>query len=109
MNRIMINGFTITSGGSINISNGRIIVDGHDVTPDAKTINIVVHGDVETLSADGVNSLEISGTVAGDVSTQAGDITCGDVKGSVSTMSGDVRCGSIGGNVKTMSGDINHS
>ena len=106
-NSITINGLTITSsGGSINVINGRVWIDGKDVTPDAKTISIVVHGDVGMLSADGCNTIEVAGSVGGDVSTQSGDIKCGDVTGSVSTMSGDVRCGSVGGSVKTMSGDI---
>lgn len=108
MNKITINGITITGGGSINIANGRIIVDGRDVTPNAKTINIVVNGNIEKLSADVVNSVEINGSVMGDVKTGSGDVQCGDVRGSVSTGSGDVRCGSIGGSVKTGSGDINH-
>ena len=109
MNSITINGTTITSGGSITVSNGRIVVNGRDVTPDAKTINIVITGNVEYLNADAVNVLEIKGSVTGNVATASGNVKCGDVHGSVSSMSGNVRCGSIGGNAKTMSGDITHN
>ena len=108
MNKITINGITITGGRSINISGDRIIVDGRDVTPDAKTINIVVNGNIEQLSTDAVNTLEINGSIMGNVETGSGDVKCGDVRGSVRTGSGDVQCGSIGGSVKTGSGDVNH-
>jgi hypothetical protein len=106
MTTVIINGATyISSGGSVTVVGNRVIIDGKDMTPDAKEIRIEVTGNVESLSVDACNTVHVNGS-AGDVSTQSGDVTCGDVKGSVSTMSGDIRCGSVGGNAKTMSGDI---
>lgn len=107
MASIIINGLTITGGRNINISNGRVIIDGKDVTPDIKEISIQITGDVETLSVDACNKIEVNGNVA-ELSTQSGDVRCQSVGGDVSTMSGDVHCTTVAGRVKTMSGDINH-
>lgn len=108
MNTIKINGSTIVSNGrSVVIAGGRVIVDGKDVTgDDAKNINIEIHGDIESLSADVCNTISVTGS-ARTVKTQSGDIRCGDVAGSAQTMSGDITCGSVGGDASTMSGDIN--
>lgn len=106
MNKIRINGMSIVGGRNITITNGRVVIDGKDVTgDDTKTINIEIHGDVAELSADVCNTIAISGS-AGKVKTQSGDIHCGDVSGSIQTMSGDVSCGAVAGDVSTMSGDI---
>lgn len=107
MSTISVNGVTYSGGRSVTITNGRVVVDGKDLTPDAKDIRIEVSGNVENITADACNSITVNGSV-GEVSTQSGDVKCGDVVGSVSVMSGDVRCGSVGGSVKTMSGDIKH-
>lgn len=105
--RISVNGLTVSGGRSVVISNGKVIVDGKDVTPDAKEINISVEGNVEKIEADACSKISVTGD-AGSVNTQAGDVDVGgNVGGSVQTMSGDVDCGgSIGGSVSTMSGDI---
>ncbi len=105
--RININGTTIISSGRGNvvISNGRVVVDGKDVTPDAKQINIEVHGDLQAINADACDQIHVTGSV-GEVRTTSGDIQCGDVSGSVQCMSGDVSCGRVAGSVSTMSGDI---
>ena len=39
MNTISINGMTITGSGNIVVSNGRVIVNGKDVTPERLNIN----------------------------------------------------------------------
>lgn len=107
MNTIKINSNTY-SGNNIVIRNGKVIVDGKDVTPDSKEVNIVITGNVEQLDVDTCNSIEICGNV-GDLKTLSGDVKVkGDVSGSISTMSGDVKCGNVGGGVSTMSGDIKH-
>ena len=105
--RININAPTIISSGRGNvvISNGRVVVDGKDVTPDAKQINIEVHGDLHSIKADSCERIRVTGSV-GEVKTSAGDVHCGDVSGSVKCMSGDVSCGRVAGSVTTMSGDI---
>ena len=108
MNKIII-GNQNYSGRNITIANGKVIIDGKDVTPEGKEINIKVEGNIEILKADCVSELTVTGN-CGEVSTQSGDISIkGDVNGSVSSMSGDIDCGSIGGRVSTMSGDINHN
>jgi hypothetical protein len=110
-------------GKSIIVTKNKIIIDGVDVTPDAKIVNITVTGDVEAVSADICEKITVTGNVKtisttngdvkcgnveGNVSLTNGDIECGDVKGDVHNMSGDIKCGTVGGNVKTMSGDIKH-
>jgi len=80
------------SGSSVTISKGKIIIDGIDVTPDSKKIDIIVDGNINKLNVDSCDSLKVTG----DVDT-------------LSTMSGDVDItGNVTGNVKTMSGDIKY-
>jgi flagellar basal body rod protein FlgF len=106
----IIIGDKIISGRNLTISNGRIIVDGVDITsglPDQKTINIQVDGDIETIKADVCQTIKVNGKV-GQIQSQSGDVECGDVGGSISTMSGDVDCGNVSGSISTMSGDVKH-
>lgn len=93
----------------MSISGGRVIVDGKDVTPDAKEITISIEGNVDKLEVDACSKISVTGDV-GHVKTLSGDVdVSGNVSGSVQTMSGDVDCGgSISGSVSTMSGDIKH-
>lgn len=109
MNRININGISITSGRNVSIVGNCVLIDGKDVTPDAKDIRIEVAGSVDRIEADCCNSISVKGD-AGHVATQSGDVDVGgNINGSVQTMSGDVDCGgSIGGTVSTMSGDVKH-
>jgi hypothetical protein len=105
MANIQINNSSF-SGRSISVINNRVFIDGKDVTPDAKEINITVEGSMEDLTVDYCNSLNINGDTR-NIKTQSGDVRVkGDVSGNVQTMSGDVDCGTIGGSVTTMSGDI---
>jgi hypothetical protein len=101
-------GRTITGGRNVSIVGNRVLIDGKDVTPDAKDIRVEVIGNVERLEADACSSIAVTGD-AGSISTQSGDVKVrGNVGGSVQTMSGNVDCGgSIAGNVSTMSGDVN--
>jgi hypothetical protein len=105
MSTITINGNTY-SGDNITISNGKVIINGKDVTPDGKEINISVQGNVNELKVDNCNKIFITGNVK-NVSTKSADVDIsGNVEGSIQTMSGDVDCGKISGSVSTMSGDI---
>lgn len=108
MNTVTINGVTISHSGSISVINGKVIVDGKDVTPNAKEINISVDGPIEKLEVDACTKLSVVGNV-GNVKTVSGgvDIT-GNVTGSVSCVSGRVDCGNIGGSVSTVSGAVKH-
>ena len=99
------------SGSNVSIVNNKVYIDGvlqgqHD---NDKSISIVIEGNIESLSVDACNSVQVKGGVTGAVKTVSGDITCGNVGGSVSTISGDVRCGNISGSVSTVSGDIKRS
>jgi len=107
MSTITINGNTY-SGNSIVISNGKVIINGNDVTPDGKEINITVHGNIEDLKVDNCNQVLVNGN-SKNISTKSGDINVtGNVEGSIQTMSGDVECLDVSGSVSTMSGNIKH-
>lgn len=117
----------ISGGKSITIINGKVMVDGKDVTPeDAKEIHIEVTGDVDTIKVDACTDIKVSGNtgkiethqgsidVGGDIngnaSTSQGDIEVnGNVTGNVTTSQGDIDVrGSVGGNAKTTMGDVTH-
>ncbi len=103
---VTVNGVTIKGGQSIVVRNGKVIVDGKDVTPDAKSITISVNGNVNELKADTCQSISISGNT-GAISTVSGNLHAeGAINGSVNTMSGDITSGSISGNASSMSGDV---
>ena len=109
MAQITINGVSIRSGQNITIRNNRVIVDGEDVTPDAKEISIAVTGDVERLEASGCTSVEVSGN-AGSISSKAGDVQVGgDVAGGIHSKAGNVDIdGSVGGDVSVTAGNIRY-
>lgn len=106
MNQQIING-VIYQGKSITVINGKVVIDGVDVTPDSKVINIEISGDVDELVVTDCNNIKVSGKVH-SICTSTGDIHCGDVTGNVHTQTGDVKCGNIAGNVKTQTGDIKY-
>ena len=98
----------VYKGQSITIINNKIIVDGNDVTPDSKDINIIVEGNIESIKADTCNTITVNGST-NSISTKSGDVeVSGNVSGSISTMSGDVNCETVEGNISTMSGDIKY-
>lgn len=123
---VEINGTVIQISGrnNVTIRNGQVIVNGKDVTPNAKEINIVINGPVDKLEVDTCNKIEvtgdvtgiktttgnvaITGSVSGSVQTTLGNVTCGDVMSSVDTTLGDVNCGTIAGSVSTTLGDVCH-
>jgi hypothetical protein len=106
MTTVIINGKTyISTGGSVKVVGNRVIIDGKDATPDAKEIRIEVTGNVEHLSVDVCNSVHVTGSV-GKVSTQSGNVACGDVNGSVSSEVGNIDCGDVRGSVSTEVGNI---
>jgi hypothetical protein len=101
---ISINGKSY-SGNNIVVNNGKVVIDGKNVTPDTKEININVDGNIESIEVDSCNKFIVNGNVT-KLSSISGDIKCKDVHGGVNTISGDVECGKVGGNVSTISGDI---
>ena len=106
---VVINGSQINvSGRSISVVNGKVIVDGKDVTPDDKVIRIEVQGNVETLDVDVCAAIHVTGAVR-ELVTASGDVRCADVLGGVRTTSGDVQCKEVRGAVETVSGDVTAS
>ena len=104
-NRTVINGKEY-KGNNVSISGDNVIIDG--VTQDGSLsgpVNVVVHGDVNTIEnqAGSVTAHNVH-----QISTGSGDVKCNNVAGSVRTGSGDVECGIISGNVRTGSGDVVH-
>lgn len=56
----------------------------------------------------GSGDLDVTGGIAGDVSTTSGDISCeGSILGNASTVNGDVNSGEIKGKASTVNGRIN--
>jgi len=101
---ININGKSFV-GRNIVMSGNKIIIDGVDVTPDSKNIEITVNGNLDSLKVDMCDKITVNGNV-NELSTTSGDVDCKDVTGDVKTLSGDIECGNVGGSVQTTSGDI---
>ena len=108
MNSIIIGNGNVVSGRSIVINNGKIIVDGKNVElPDEKTINITIHGDLESLRVDSCDEVKIDGNVSGDVHISQGRASIGgEVVGDVHVSQGNVDCGNVKGDVSVSMGNI---
>lgn len=103
-NMININGKSY-SGRNVTIINGKVVVDGVDLTPEGKTINITVDANIDKLDVDMCDKVIVNGNV-NELTTASGDVDCKDVTGCVKTVSGDIECGNVGGDVSTTSGDV---
>ena len=105
MNRITINGKTITcSGANVVINNGKVIVDGKTIQEcNGGDIKVVIEGDVNKIDCGGSvevhgnsgsidcgGSCEVSGDVKGDIDA-GGSVTCGNVSGDIDA-GGSVKC-----------------
>lgn len=89
MANITINKTTYT-GSNVSIVNGKVYIDGKDVTPDGKEINISVEGNLDKLEVEHCNRIDIKGAVK-DIRSASGDVNIiGDVLGNIDTKSGDV-------------------
>lgn len=75
--KIVINGQTY-SGSNVNIVNGRVIINGNDVTPESKTINISVEGDIESLHVDACSQITVYGDVH-NLDSGVGGVNCRNV------------------------------
>jgi len=104
---ININGITIenVSGKNISIVNGKVIVDGKDVTPDSKNITIEITGDVGKLEVDVCKTINITGNVD-MLSSSFGDITCKDVTGNITSSSGNIKADRVANGANSSSGRI---
>ena len=105
MNRITINGKTITcSGTNVVINNGKVIVDDKIIQEcNSGDIKVAIEGDVNKIDCGGSveihgnsgnidcgGSCEVSGNVNGDIDA-GGSVTCGNVSGDIDA-GGSVRC-----------------
>jgi hypothetical protein len=103
---VIINGVSFGNGENVVIRNGKVIVDGYDRTPEGKTINIFIEGDVNKLEVDACDKIYINGNV-NELDNTSGDVTVNEIRGNVSTTSGNVKCeGNCGGSVNTTSGNV---
>lgn len=93
MSNINING-KVFQGDNITINNGKVIIDGREVTDHGRSAQIVVevHGNVNKLDC---NSCIIHGDVTGDV--DANTVNCKNVGGDVDANT--VNCGDVKGDV----------
>jgi uncharacterized protein (DUF342 family) len=116
----------IYTGKNITVTNGRVIIDGKDITPDEKEIRIEIAGDVENLKIDACTSVTVKGNVNGSIQIMSGDIAVegnckgdiectsgqvvvqGNVEGNIETTAGDITANNISGDVSTMAGDIKY-
>lgn len=101
---ITINGKNIF-GKNINISNGKVIIDGVDMTPDSKEITINVMGNIDTLDVDYAKEIKVNGDI-NKANTGSGDINCINITGGARSGSGDIECEILNGDVQTGSGDV---
>lgn len=109
MSFIIINGKPYV-GSNVSVQNGKVIVDGKDVTPDidSKEIIVTVDGNIQELNVDSCNKVTVNGNVV-NLKTISGDVdVSGNVSGPIKTISGDVDCGNVGGSINTTSGDIKY-
>lgn len=105
---IVINGVSIT-GKNVQVINNRIIVDGKDMTPDEKEININIDGHLNSLDVHNANSIVVQGDVTGNVKSHNGDVQIGGfVMGDVESHNGNISCSNVQGSVKTKNGNIQH-
>ena len=105
MASITINGDNF-SGNNITMNGNKIFIDGKEHKTTDKIVNILVHGDVKSITAPGANEVIVSGS-CDIIKTTSGDIEVGGDVGTITATSGDVKVdGEVGGNVTTMSGDV---
>ena len=95
-------------GNNVTISNGKIIIDGKDVTgefPEEKSIKINVEGNLNSLNVDNCDYVEVGGDVE-QLECRNGNVSCKNVKGSVHNRNGNILCGDVKGNVSNRNGTI---
>lgn len=104
MNVVQINGKTYTSNHSISITNGRVVIDGQEITEDAKNVMTikVVEGSIGELNTD---LSVVCENVTGNVKA-GGSVNADNIGGNVDA-SGSVSCDKVGGSVNA-EGSVSH-
>ncbi len=106
--KIVVNGKEY-SGNLIEVKKDGVYVDGEQQSTSDGSLkfNISVYGDVDLIKS-GAGNIHVScADNIGSISSECGDIKCGNVKGSIITQHGDIECANIVGNVSTELGEIN--
>ena len=102
---MVINGKSY-QGKNITIVNDIVTVDGIRVDiEDKPLLHIIVEGDLQSLSVDACEKVDVKGNVSGYLKSVSGDIKC-DNATDVSTISGDIEIFNLANNAKSVSGDI---
>ena len=95
-------------GNNITISNGKVIVDGKEVSDlseiEGKQITINIEAKVDSLSVD--NGIVNAKDVGGDVVTKNGNIQCSNVQGNVTSKNGNIKANTVHGDCETKNGNI---
>jgi len=107
---ISING-RVYKGNNVSINGDVILIDGKPAEglEDAKTITVRVEGDIESLSIDNCDEINVNGNVE-QVSSKSGNIIVkGSVSGDILNKNGNIICGSVGGDVSNKNGSIIHN
>lgn len=102
MNKIVVNGKTLTcSGSNISIVNNKIFVDGKQISGDVtENCDVHIYGDVENIECEGsVSCNNVNGNIKA-----GGSVNCDDVGGSINC-GGSCNCDEVKGNV-TAGGSI---
>ncbi len=109
MNQVIINGVSISAppGANVSVINGRVLVDGKDVSGQLDLSESILKIDVTGTQINLTTDASVScGNIEGDVSA-GGSINCKSVQGDVRA-GGSINCGAIEGNVRA-GGSINRS
>lgn len=80
------------------------MIDGVDVTPDAKRITVSIEGNVDSIITDYADV--VVNRTANQIEAKNGNISCGDVSGDETTKNGNIRCGKVSGDATTKNGYI---
>lgn len=103
MARNIINGMVVD--GDLSIINGKVMVNGKEITTNDKKINIIIEGSVDQLKVDACDKIVVNGDV-GELKTTSGDVILNECKGNIQTTSGDIECHGDCGSINTVSGDV---
>lgn len=107
MNSVTINGKTYKSEHSMSVSNGRVVIDGKEVTEEGMAKNGILEIKIDGVLGNLVTDASVhAGLVQGDVQA-SGSVTCSHVSGDVQA-GGSVTCGKVGGDIMA-GGSVTHS
>ena len=98
----------VYEGTSLKIKDGRIWIDGKEVTSDSKQISIKIEGGIGSLHVDHCEKVEVTGDV-NELTLVSGNVKCANVTAGIETTSGSVNCANVFGDINTKSGRITNA